>query len=161
MCQLPRRWRRVISVLGGHVHAWADRRAPAARAVHQHFDTAISADRWFTCYISQSVLVSSVSNKLGVCVFNSSTREGIDNFAACGTCVLRQNVAVAESRQVQFLDLVVDGNSRSANAYGIYHDVVREQYSQHIAIACVAAILAPVTDDENHLSPGLVAPGEI
>src|SRR5205823_2683972 len=110
---------------------------------------------------SERVLIACVADELGVGVFNSAARELVCYLAAGRIRIFGEDIAVAESWNVQLLDFVVNGNRRSANSDRIDHDVVREQHPEYVLVAGIAAILAAIADHEDHLAAGFVALGEI
>src|ERR1700704_3579357 len=91
---------RIISILSENLQS---------RTLHLNLNIPVCGTR-FGRGISQRVLVTSLGCDLGVSFFDRITREFGEQLPSAGCRnVLGKNVAVAHARQVQPLDLAIDG----------------------------------------------------
>jgi len=126
-----------------------------------HIDFAVSAAGGGVGQISQGVLIAGIAQSAGVGGLDSIAGKAGEDLASGSVGVLRQYVAVAQSRagegHMQLLQLAVHGNGRSFHGHAVHLNPGREQDSQSVAVAGVAAVFAAIGDDENNLPPGPVA----
>ena len=73
-------------------------------------------------------------------------------FAAGCVGVLGKNVTVAEAWKMKPFNLVVNRNRAAAHSDRVNHNVIAQKHFEHIPVAGVATIFAPVADDENHFA---------
>src|SRR5690242_16247769 len=130
-------------------------------ARNPHLDIAIGAAGGGSGGVAQSVLVSGVTGGAGVSKLDVVPGEFGEYFTAGSARILRQDVAVAIMRQMEFLQLAVDGNGGTLHTDGIHRDVAGQKNFEHVAVGNFAAVLASVADDEDDLSPCTVALAEV